>query len=62
MKTSSVTSRSLYSSMSRLMNFGVGEAAASANSGSSCSTVRTTVSSKAHGLCGATVEDTLIET
>ncbi|MCY1380000.1 hypothetical protein D9M69_677760 [compost metagenome] len=61
-KTAMVMSRSLYSSMSRLMNLGFGKDAALANSGVSFSTTCSTASSKAHGECGATVEETLMET
>ncbi len=61
-KTAIVRSRSLYSSMSRLMNLGLGKDAARSNSGVNCSTMSSTAASNAHGLCGATVEDTLIET
>ena len=48
--------------MSRLMNFAGDAAAAWRNSGVSDETMCATASSNAHGLCGATVEDTLIDT
>jgi hypothetical protein len=60
--TAIVRSRSLYSSMSRLMNLVGLEAAARSNSGVRLETTCSTSASKAHGECGATVEDTLIET
>ena len=58
MKTAIVRSRSLYSSMSRLTNFGVVAVAASVNRGVSCSTMSSTASGNAHGLCGGTVAET----
>ena len=57
-----VRSRSRYSSMSRLMNFGVAEAAASSYSGVRRVTTRSTVSSNAHIDSWLTMEDTLIDT
>ncbi len=62
MKTAIVRSRSLYSSMSRLMNFAGLAAAARRNSGRSFSTMSSTAWSNAHGECGCTVDETLIET
>ena len=60
--TATVSRRSWYSSMSRLMNFAGDAAAACRNSGVSDDTMCATASSNAHGLCGATVDDTLIDT
>ena len=65
-KTAMVMSRSLYSSMSRLMNLAfwppAAKDAARVKSGVSFSTTCSTASSKAHAECGATVEETLMET
>ncbi len=60
--TATVRSRSRYSSMSRLMNFAGVAAAARRNSGVSESTTCSTASSNAQAECGATVDDTLIDT
>ena len=48
--------------MSRFTNFCVDAVAAMSNNGLSSSTMSSTAASKAHGLLGATVDDTLIET
>lgn len=62
MKTATVSSRSRYSSMSKLMKLGVEFRAARRNTGRSESMMWPTASSNAHGLCGATVADTLTDT
>ncbi|SIM75651.1 Uncharacterised protein [Mycobacteroides abscessus subsp. abscessus] len=62
MNTAMVRSRSLYSSMSRLMNLGVGAEAAYSYSGVRRRTAVSTTSSKDHGACGPETAETLTET
>ncbi len=62
MKTAIVRSRSLYSSMSRLMNLRGLLCTARRNSGRSFAMMSSTAWSNAHGECGCTVDETLIDT